>query len=82
MLADLFPKIAAEAFGWDPKLFAYASGSKQKWLCPKAGHVYEMRIASRTSQGSGKSWRKLDCSSSRSVAHNPEFVKVFEASGC
>jgi hypothetical protein len=53
MLADLFPKIAAEAFGWDPKLFAYASDSKQKWLCPKSGHVYEMRIASRTSQGSG-----------------------------
>ena len=53
MLSDLFPEIAAEAFGWDPKLFAYASDKKQKWICPKVGHIYEMRIARRTSQGSG-----------------------------
>jgi|688.fasta_scaffold208594_1 hypothetical protein len=53
MLPDLFPEIAAEAHGWDPTLFAYASFKKQKWSCPKVGHIYEMRIASRTSQGSG-----------------------------
>jgi hypothetical protein len=53
MLSDLFPEIAAEAFGWDPKLFAYASGKKQKWRCPKVGHIYEMQIAARTSQGQG-----------------------------
>ena len=53
MLSDLFPKIASEAYGWDPKLFAYASFKIQKWRCPQVGHIYEMRIASRTAKGYG-----------------------------
>lgn len=53
MLSDLFPEISSEAVDWDPGTFAYASDRKQLWRCPKFGHIYEMRIATRTSQGSG-----------------------------
>ena len=50
-LQSQFPKIAAEAYGWDPS--SVKSGSRQKlsWKCEK-GHQYSAVVSSRT-RGSG-----------------------------
>lgn len=46
-LATMFPKIAAEAHGWDPRKVSSGSRSKAEFKCPK-GHVYKTQISSRT----------------------------------
>ena len=46
-LETLYPLIAGEAFGWDPKLFIAQSKHKKPWKCP-LGHIYETAIGSRT----------------------------------
>jgi Zn finger protein HypA/HybF involved in hydrogenase expression len=50
-LQSLFPDIAAEAFGWDPKTVTKAIHQKKDWKCNK-GHNYSSSVASRT-RGSG-----------------------------
>lgn len=50
-LATLNPKIAREAFGWDPAIVAPHSNKKKVWLCP-LGHQYQATVAHR-SEGKG-----------------------------
>jgi hypothetical protein len=46
-LETLFPLIASEADGWDPKLFIAKAHFKKSWKC-QLGHLYEAAIGSRT----------------------------------
>jgi hypothetical protein len=46
------PKVASQAFGWDPKTVTRASGKKKQWKCPQ-GHITTTLIASKTSGKSG-----------------------------
>ena len=51
-LESTHPKIAGEAYGWDPKKYSKGSATKLKWICPKK-HIYETSISTRT--GTSKS---------------------------
>lgn len=46
-LATTHPELAKDAFNWDPTTLTAGSGVKVNWIC-KLGHVYGMRIGSRT----------------------------------
>jgi Probable Zinc-ribbon domain len=46
-LESKFPKIAAEADGWDPKRFTAGNPKKFKWKC-SAGHRWQASINNRT----------------------------------
>ncbi len=46
-LKKLFPKVSAEAYGWDPSLVKPGSQSKKTWKCP-LGHIYQMAPRERT----------------------------------
>jgi hypothetical protein len=46
-LASKFPKIAAQASGWDPKSFTARSGKKLLWECSR-GHTWIESIHNRT----------------------------------
>lgn len=45
-LASRFPKIAREAFGWNPKTVTGGSDAIKKWKCSN-GHVWKARVANR-----------------------------------
>ena len=49
-LQTLFPGIAAEADGWDPKNYKAGSNKKLSWIC-ELGHKYETRVSQRTRAG-------------------------------
>ena len=51
-LQTLFPEIAAEAHGWDPRKISSGSKSKAEFKCSK-GHIYLTSISGRTSKGIG-----------------------------
>ena len=51
-LFSMFPEIAVEADGWDPKKILSGSGEKKKWIC-KLGHKFEVTVSARTSRGTG-----------------------------
>ncbi len=51
-LKTKFPKIAAEAFGWDPELVVAGTGKKLKWKC-ELGHIWEVSPSQRTFFNSG-----------------------------
>jgi len=51
-LKTKFPDIAAEAYGWDPTTVAKSSGQNKDWKC-KEGHLYNSKVNTRTSKGSG-----------------------------
>jgi len=46
-LKTTHPKIAREAYGWDPSTLSKGSELKVKWKCPK-NHLYESSINSRS----------------------------------
>ena len=48
-LKTLFPNLAKEAEGWDPKLVMAGSGKKLKWKCKK-GHLWTAQVRSRSFQ--------------------------------
>jgi hypothetical protein len=48
-LTTTHPELALEAFEWDPSTLTFGSGIKVNWIC-KLGHVWGMRITSRTNQ--------------------------------
>ncbi len=48
-LASKHPRIAAEAFGWNPAAFTPGSSEKKLWKC-SLGHIWESVIQSRTTQ--------------------------------
>jgi hypothetical protein len=45
-LADLFPDLAAQAVGWDPKEVSAGSNRKFRWRC-KLGHEWDAVVTSR-----------------------------------
>jgi hypothetical protein len=51
-LQTLFPRIASEAHGWDPRKVNAGSKSKAEFRCPK-GHLFKTTIGSRTKRGVG-----------------------------
>lgn len=54
-LKEVFPHVAAEAHGWDPKTSTPSSGDAREWKCstPGCGHVWTATVNSRTANGSG-----------------------------
>jgi predicted GIY-YIG superfamily endonuclease len=46
-LQTLYPKIAKEAYGWDPAYEIAGSYKKLTWKCP-SGHVYDATLHNRT----------------------------------
>ena len=48
-LSKTHPKLAKEAYGWDPSSITAGSGKKVKWKC-KQGHIYQSAVRQRTSQ--------------------------------
>jgi len=52
-LSKTHPKLAKEAYEWDPSLYSAGSSSKRMtWLCKK-GHKFDAFISSRSSRGDG-----------------------------
>ena len=51
-LATLFPELAKEANGWDPRFYLPQSNKKVKWRC-EAGHIWTAQIYMRSSHGTG-----------------------------
>ena len=51
-LKTKFPKIAAEAYGWDPSTEGAGTDKKKYWKCNK-GHLYLSTVSDRTCSGSG-----------------------------
>ena len=49
---DLFPKIAHEAFGWDPSTVVPGSNKKKEWACAD-GHRWAATVSQRTRIGTG-----------------------------
>lgn len=50
-IATKFPKIAQEAYGWNPKYVSAKSGRKLEWKC-KHGHIFLAKVYNR-SNGTG-----------------------------
>jgi hypothetical protein len=48
-LMTLYPEIAAEAQGWDPRKVSPGNSDKRDWLCPK-GHRWQTSAYARTSR--------------------------------
>jgi hypothetical protein len=46
------PKIASEAFGWDPTTLRASSNKKVSWKCKK-GHIWKAQISNRTNRNDG-----------------------------
>ena len=51
-LQTKFPKIAAEANGWDPTTVIAGSNTKKSWICD-LGHTWDTTLNSRTSRNTG-----------------------------
>ena len=49
-LKSKYPKIAKEAFEWDPKSVTPMSGKKVSWKC-KSGHITQVRVSSKVLAG-------------------------------
>tara|TARA_Y100001968_G_C19384256_1_gene731962 strand:+ start:159 stop:1541 length:1383 start_codon:yes stop_codon:yes gene_type:complete len=49
-LFDKFPKVAEEAFGWDPKKYTYGSRSRKSWKCKKNHPIWHSCIYVRTTK--------------------------------
>ena len=45
-LASVYPHLALEAHGWDPKLVIAGTGKKLEWICQKS-HVWSSTVANR-----------------------------------
>jgi hypothetical protein len=51
-LQSRYPKVANQAFGWDPSTVTSGSSKKKEWICSQ-GHKWIATIASRTNLESG-----------------------------
>ena len=51
-LETLFPVIAKEASGWDPRLVGAGDGRIREWICEK-GHVFRAQVLKRTKRNQG-----------------------------
>ena len=47
-LEYLFPGVAKEACGWDPKTVTPKSNKLNKWCCQKCGHTWQASVYNRT----------------------------------
>lgn len=45
-LETLYPEIAIQAFGWDPKMITAGTHKKLEWICAK-GHIWKAVVTSR-----------------------------------
>lgn len=52
-LETLFPDVAKEAYGWDPKTALAGSNRSFGWRCQECGHIWKARMTHRTYSGSG-----------------------------
>ena len=68
-LETKFPKLAAEADGWDPSTVTYGSGKKMPWKC-KEGHTWKATLTNRSSHGHG-------CPICAEYGFNPEKLAWF-----
>lgn len=64
-LFTLFPDIAKEAHGWDPKTIVAGSHKKMDWLCSKCNKVYSTPVVQRT----GKD--KTNCPNCAEYGYSP-----------
>jgi hypothetical protein len=62
-LKTRFPKIAKEAYGWDPSKVQWGAGVKLTWRCKK-NHIYKTSSNSRTN-------KKTGCPSCATSGFNP-----------
>jgi hypothetical protein len=51
-LLSINPRVAAEAYGWDPVTVMAGAKKAMNWKCPK-GHVYRASVANRTQNETG-----------------------------
>ena len=51
-LSTLSPRLAREAWGWDPTTVSKGSSQKRAWRCSE-GHVFESTVTNRTGLGRG-----------------------------
>ena len=51
-LLSTYPKLAKEAYGWDPKNLNKGSDLNLEWKCSK-GHLYKAAVNKRTTRGDG-----------------------------
>jgi len=49
-LSKINPRLAKEAFGWDPREISAGSTTKKKWKCKK-GHIWEAAVGARAKSG-------------------------------
>ncbi|MCX6432239.1 MAG: zinc-ribbon domain-containing protein [Actinobacteria bacterium] len=47
-LADLYPAVAAEADGWDPREYRAKSSARMPWVCTNCGYHWSATIFART----------------------------------
>ena len=76
-LKSKYPKIAREAFEWNPEEFTFSSGKKKNWMCSK-GHKWAAIIADRTRRGDGCaicSGRKVLAGFNDLLTTHPEIAK-------
>jgi uncharacterized Zn-finger protein len=76
-LQDTHPKIAKEAFGWNPSEFTYGSDKKLQWKCLK-NHTWHSTIKDRTSKKTGCPYcgnRKLLQGFNDLATTNPELAQ-------
>lgn len=52
-LATIHPRVAAEAFGWDPSIVNSGSNAVKSWRCSVSGHEWKSSISNRTRRGDG-----------------------------
>jgi hypothetical protein len=50
-LSKTHPKLAKEAYGWDPEKLTIGTGQKVSWICT-LGHIYEAKLGNRIYQKS------------------------------
>ncbi len=69
-LSDLYPLIAAQAFGWDPRVVPAKSNIKRPWKC-RRGHIWESAVNNRVA-GNGCPY----CSGRRIIVGETDLLSV------
>lgn len=72
-----FPRIAEEAYGWDPSIVRYGSDEKRQWTC-SAGHLYSASPNNRTNPSNGTSCPY--CAAYGFCPDRPAFMYLMERS--
>ena len=76
-LLTLFPKVAEEAYGWDPTEYGAGGLTRMKWKC-KEGHIFEGRIGARATGGKdGSSTKCPYCAGQKVIIGVNDILKLF-----